>query len=192
MWKDPKILAKECIITIYNDLTGSDVSFSSATKAQMRAILIHFINNKKQYTGALRNASEKAGLHKTHLLNVVSHTFLGGYGYFDEFTNLQKLVTSELPKSGLPKGAEKTEVVKWVNNLVSKQPAKTAAILRQLYLSTIYSFCYSRLQSRDSAEWGEQKSEETTITEAPSELQNESTKDMDFLQQVVNVFEMIK
>lgn len=192
MWKDPKILAKECIITIYNEITGSDISFSSATKEQMRAILIHFINNKKQYSGTLRKASEKAGMHKTHLLNIVSHTFLGGYGYFDEFTNLQKLVISELPKSGLPKGADKIQVTKWVNGLVAKQPANTAAVLRQLYLSTIYSFCYSRLQSRDSTEWAEQKSEETTITEAPSELPTESIKDLDFLQQVVNVFEKIK
>lgn len=130
MWKDPKILAKECVITIYNEITGNDINFSSATKEQMRTILIHFINNKRQYTGALRNAAEKAGMHKTHLINVVSHTFLGGYGYFDEFTNLQKLVATELPKSGLPKGADKTRVIKWVNSLVSKQPAKTAAILR--------------------------------------------------------------
>lgn len=86
------MLAKESLITIYNDLTGDGVNSASATKEQMRAILIHFINNKKQYTGPLRNASEQAGLHKSHLLNIINHTFLGGYGYFDEFTDLQKLV----------------------------------------------------------------------------------------------------
>ena len=133
------------MIRIYNDLTGSHLDYASATKEEMRTILIHFINNKKLYAGALRDASEKVGLHRQHLLNIVNHTFLGGYGYFDEFTNLQKLVARELPKSGLPKGADKSSVIRWVKGLISQQPQSTAAILQSLYLSTIYSFCYSRL-----------------------------------------------
>ena len=58
----------------------------------MRMILTHYIYNKKLYTARLRSASEKAGLLKLQLLNVVNHTFLGGYGYFDEFTRLQQVV----------------------------------------------------------------------------------------------------
>lgn len=87
--KDPKIIAKETLIRIYNEMMMASIDPRKVTKEQMRMILMHYISNKKLYTVPLRTASEMVGLSKAQLLNVVNHTFLGGYGYFDEFTRLQ-------------------------------------------------------------------------------------------------------
>ena len=111
-------MAKEELIKIYNDLTQSSVCPQSVTKEKMKTILMHFINNKRLYTGPLRKASEEAGLLKTQLLNVINHTFLGGYGYFDEFTNLQQLTAEQLSSSGLTKESTKQDIVKWVDEIV--------------------------------------------------------------------------
>ena len=61
---DLKILAKETLIRIYNELMEDSIDPQKVTKEQMRMILTHYIYHKKLYTASLRSASEKAGLLK--------------------------------------------------------------------------------------------------------------------------------
>ena len=129
---------------------------------------MHYIYHKKLYTVPLRSASERYGLSKPKLLNIVNHTFLGGYGYFDEFTKLQQIVAESLATSGLTSTSAKQDIISWVDDIVDNEPEQTSAVLKQLYLSTIYSFCYNRLQSRTGGKVTECKSRQTSSADNTS------------------------
>lgn len=190
--KDLKIIAKETLIRIYNEMMMASIDPRKVTKEQMRMILMHYISNKKLYTVPLRTASEMAGLSKAQLLNVVNHTFLGGYGYFDEFTRLQQVVAESLATSGLTSASTKQDIISWVDGIIDKEPKQTADILKQLYLSIIYSFCYNRLQSKATGKLLESKSNTAPSADSQSADSKKASTDFNLVAQVVKVVQNMK
>lgn len=119
------------------------------------------------------------------MLNVVNHTFLGGYGYFDEFTKLQQVVAEQLATSGLTSTSTKQDIVSWVDGIINSEPKETADLLRQLYLSTVYSFCYNRLQSKAAGKLPDAKNNQTPTTDSLSADPSTAPTDFNLVAQLV-------
>ena len=123
---------------------------------------------------------------------MVNHTFLGGYGYFDEFTRLQQVVAESLATSGLTSASTKQDIISWVDGIIDKEPKQTADILKQLYLSIIYSFCYNRLQSKATGKLLESKSNTAPSADSQSADSKKASTDFNLVAQVVKVVQNMK
>ena len=109
-------LVKQALLKVYRQkYPDSTVLLETATKEDIRRILLDYISDKPSYRKELIDTAHRAHARpETTLISKINQSFLGGYDYFPEYEAFYSFVKQKIPSAGFTADMPKERVTKWV------------------------------------------------------------------------------
>lgn len=106
-------LARQTLLNVYTQrYPSSEISPETATKEDIRQVLLDYIQNKAVYRRELKSTAIRINLHPQNtLISKIDQSFLGGYDYFPEYEMFYQLVRQKIPYAGFTADVSKSCVL---------------------------------------------------------------------------------